>query len=229
MSSQINLAPFSPLHPYSIPVFIDLPEDTTHAPQSSFEWNGALRQHFDAIDSTRTYALKHEVDFPHNQWRAISADEQTAGVRMDGRPWLSPSGGNVYVTFSFQLTSRDERLASLVPMATNSLVTLLQSEGLHAKSTAPGELFINGKNVGALGVDLVKRAGEENSYVCHLSVGLYVNTDPVEREATSPATTSLAIEAGHPFDPNEMLFKVYHSLHQLVHLIPDLLSDSPIY
>ena len=230
MSSPINLAPFSPLAQYSIPTFAVLPaEETTHASQPSFEYDGALLQHFDTIESTRTYALEHGVDFPHSQWSVISADEQTAGVRMDGRPWLSPSGGNVYVTFSFQLTSRNERLVSLIPMATDSLVTLLQSEGLHAESTSPGELFINGKNVGALGVDLVKRAGEENSCVCHLSVGLYVNMDPAQCEATSPTTTSLAREAGHPFDPNEMLFKVYHSLHQLIHLIPDPLSDGPIY
>lgn len=161
--------------------------------------------------STNAVALElAQGDAPHGT--LVVADHQTAGRGRLGRVWYSPPACNLYWSLVLRPDSPPgdaTRYVSWIPLVTGvAIARALGGLGLARVSLKwPNDIQLRERKAGGV---LCERTGlRTGTGAVVVGVGLNVNCDP----ATFPEdfrgqTTSLAAEAGAPFDRSRLLGEI---------------------
>ncbi len=165
--------------------------------------------------STNGVALElAQSDAPHGT--LIVADHQTAGRGRLGRVWHSPPGCNLYWSLVLRPPSPSAdstHYVSWIPLVTGvAIARALHALGLARVSLKwPNDIQLQERKAGGV---LCERTGLRtgNSAVV-VGVGINVNSDPATfPEEFRDHTTSLATEAGAPFDRSRLLGEILAQL-----------------
>ncbi len=155
----------------------------------------------ESIDSTNTYAKQHFAEFPKDKLTCILAEEQTGGRGRFDRPWHSPRGQNLYVTFAFKLSST-RHLGCLAQIMSLSFAQVLLKEGLKPNVKWPNDILLHDKKVSGV---LCETEIEQQDVSLFLGIGINVNMDAEQFGAIDQPATSLLAETGHDWDRDALL------------------------
>lgn len=139
----------------------------------------------------------------------VVAERQTAGKGRLGRRWLSPPGDNLYCSVILRrmpTAAELPRWLSMVPlMAAVAVARAVQSvTGLRPSLKWPNDILIGDRKLGGLLCES-SVAGPARTFVV-IGIGLNVNTERESfPEEIREIATSLAAEAGRPFDRAPLL------------------------
>ncbi len=155
---------------------------------------GRRTNHFDVLESTNTHAASFAGD-PANHGLVITADAQTAGRGQYDRTWSVPPGSSILMSVLLFPPVELRQPAILTAWAAVSVYeTIRAASGLQATIKWPNDVLIGGKKV----CGILCEAGAQHVVA---GIGLNVNQSTGDFERLGlPGATSLAIEAGSPFD-----------------------------
>ncbi len=152
--------------------------------------------HFSSIDSTNRWARENFSHFDFNTITRITADEQTQGRGRFGRPWISPKGVNLYVTYFFTIEKTEVSLGNLSQLFCLSVVKLLCKQDLPAKIKWPNDVIVNGKKISGALCELIDL---RRFYGVIAGMGINVNMSQEQLDLLDQVATSLAKETGRKF------------------------------
>jgi BirA family biotin operon repressor/biotin-[acetyl-CoA-carboxylase] ligase len=161
--------------------------------------------HLKTIDSTQTYAKAHAAQFSPNDLTCIVADCQTDGYGQFQRPWVSPKGNNLYVTFYFQIPNPFPHLTHLTSQMIQSVQTVLQQEGITTTIKHPNDLMLHGKKIAGA---LCETEFHEKHIECFLGLGLNLSLEIEDVAKINQPATSLEKETGKSWDKKTLLVKI---------------------
>jgi BirA family biotin operon repressor/biotin-[acetyl-CoA-carboxylase] ligase len=178
---------------------------------------GAIRQHFQVVDSTQIQAEKLVNHLPKDTWLILSAEEQIAGRGTHKRRWVSPPQGNLYVTFLVPFPKKDsEKLFFIAQIATIAVSRTVKKLGLEPEIRWPNDLMLNKKKVsGTLCENRTPNGGGDYSALL-IGVGLNVNMDESLCNGLDQPVVSLSIEANKVFDKEKILPLLYQDVRECV-------------
>ncbi|MDJ0521390.1 MAG: biotin--[acetyl-CoA-carboxylase] ligase [Planctomycetota bacterium] len=137
----------------------------------------------------------------------VLADRQTIGRGREGRPFASPPGG-LYVSLLLDAPPAD------LPGGVVALVAVAAAEaaeaetGREARIKWPNDIWIDGKKVGGILLELVDA---QRPVVA--GVGLNVGAIPQELEPdVAPTVSALGVVAGHPVERQAVLERMLASV-----------------
>lgn len=159
----------------------------------------------DSVDSTQTYAQKNMGDFDPEKITCISAEEQISGHGRFKRPWYSPKGVNLYVTFYFQLSQKTRHLGSLCQLMTCSLTNVLICEGVYPKIKWPNDVLLCGKKLSGT---LCETSFKNDTIDIFLGIGINVNMSVEDLSQIERPATSLKVETKKEWDRKALLEKL---------------------
>lgn len=122
---------------------------------------------FDKIPSTQDYAHDIIAQGKAHDHTAIWALAQSAGRGRFRRPWVSHHG-NLYVSFIYDYSERDARLAYAVAVA---VAETIASFGIHPTIKWPNDILVDGKKISG---SLIEYSGR---FVV-VGIGINVKTNP---------------------------------------------------
>jgi len=159
----------------------------------------------DSVDSTQTYCKKHFRSFSKDLITCVIAQQQTQGKGTKGRSWVSPKGGNVYVTFTFFLNEKINTLRSLAQLIAISTATVLTKETVPISLKWPNDIQIHGKKVGGAMCEIETL---EKGTEVFLGLGLNLHTDKAILETIDQPATSLELETNKQWDSKALIKKI---------------------
>lgn len=160
-----------------------------------------IRQHFEQLDSTNTYAKRQAHSFDSNALTLITADEQTAGRGRFNRKWVSPSKLNIYSTFCFFLEKNRRDIGNIPQIMALSAAEVLEDYTFKPTLKWPNDILLSGKKIGGI---LAETTPIDDSLCVIIGIGININM-PIEclNQIDIPATSLLA-ESGKPFVVEEV-------------------------
>ncbi|MBI3508923.1 MAG: biotin--[acetyl-CoA-carboxylase] ligase [Chlamydiia bacterium] len=156
----------------------------------------------DIIDSTNAYAKAHASQWTGSEIVCITAEEQTAGKGRQNRPWLSPRGVNLYVTFFFELSLSQPHVSCLSHIGALSVAEVLEEQGVSSRLKWPNDIWLNGKKTGGILCETI--VGRTTIQVV-LGIGLNVNMGQEYLAAIDQSASSLMLETGKVWDKEVLL------------------------
>ncbi|WP_455218920.1 bifunctional biotin--[acetyl-CoA-carboxylase] ligase/biotin operon repressor BirA [Kaarinaea lacus] len=166
------------------------------------------------IDSTNSYLSKQRASNADAGMTCL-AEVQSAGRGRRGRTWISPLGGNIYLSQLWRFNSGPAQLSGLSLAAAIAVVRVIHQFGIKdAGLKWPNDVLIDGKKLAGI---LLEINGESNGPT-NVVVGVGVNVRlPValQQEIDQPVT-SLEVILGRSIERNQFvaqlvceLFEVY--------------------
>lgn len=161
------------------------------------------------VGSTQTEARRlAEAGAPEGT--AVVAEHQTQGRGRLGRRWIDEPGAALLVSIVLRPTLDAPRLPQLSLVAGVAVAeALAEASGLRVSLSWPNDLLLRGRKVA--GILAESFAGRDAGAVVILGIGINVNQERFPEDLAARAT-SLAFEAGHPFDREQMLRTVLNRL-----------------
>ena len=127
---------------------------------------------------------------------AVLAEYQTAGRGRRGRPWLSPYGGNLYLSLAAPFSGGAAALDGLSLVVGVAVADTLAAAGLGQRVQLkwPNDIWVGGRKLGGI---LVELAGDMDG-ICIpvIGVGINGNMPPVAGAAIDQPWTDLTRELG---------------------------------
>lgn len=170
--------------------------------------------HLEKVGSTNTYAKEHYADFDLSKITCITADEQTSGRGRFNRPWTSPKGVNIYLSFFFTL-KKGKDLNNLAQILALSIANMLQKEGLTPQIKWPNDLLINRKKIAGILCEVVDL---KEDFGVILGAGINVNMEKKECDQIDQPATSFLIEGKKIYNRDiliDVLQKVFIKNYEL--------------
>ena len=167
----------------------------------------------DVVDSTNTYAREHFDQLPDGTM--VAARCQTAGRGRRGRAWISPAGRNIYATFLFKHLADGFHSGCLVGVG--ALACLREAApGTDAFLKWPNDLLVNGRKLAGILCEMSPaRAPDLPAVVVGIGINVNNAAEQLPENPIFPAT-SLAVEAGHPFDRQALVDAFLDALQDAV-------------
>ena len=155
------------------------------------------------VDSTNRYAADHYDELADGT--LVCADEQTAGRGRCGRRWLSPPGVNIYATLVMKRVTVPHLASAVVGLAGLALARELVP-GLPAYLKWPNDIYVRRAKLAGI---LCETCRLEQGAVAGIAagIGINLNLSPEELAEIPLPATSLAAEAGHPFELEKTLVR----------------------
>ena len=180
-------------------------------PLISTKWLGHPVYLFDQLESTNTHALKM-ADKGTAHGTVVLADYQSTGKGRLGREWHSPANMNIY--FSVILTQHPRQpFIAWIPLATGIAIaeTIEEITELNVSLKWPNDLLFETKKLGGILCESTNKGPNGRAII--VGVGININC----REIHFPSelkkiATSLAIQAGRPFDRHALLTTLFSKL-----------------
>ncbi len=145
---------------------------------------------FDIIESTNTY-LKNHPDLCDR--RAVVAKKQTAGRGRRGRSWISPEGGNVYLSVAFKVDFETEKAPLTGFGAAVAAVEAIEEYcGIACGIKWPNDIVADGRKLCGILCELTEKDGQ---YYAICGIGINVETAPQGEGITAIALKELYAEA----------------------------------
>ena len=128
----------------------------------------------DTVDSTNDEAMRR-VSQGESTPLVVIAREQTRGRGRMGRPWLSESNGNLYLTFALQPAVPPERLATITPWIGVNLCGLFAGYAkVEPRIKWPNDVLLNGRKA----VGILTEARIDADRIRDLVIGCGLNLAP---------------------------------------------------
>lgn len=153
-----------------------------------------IREHFDSIDSTHTWATLNAQRLNPNTIIITSTDEQTAGKGRFGHKWSSPKGQNLAITLSFAMENVRKDIGNIPQVLAVSAAKMLQRYNVCSQLKWPNDILISGKKIAGI---LTTTTPLDQTYLCVIaSLGLNVTTTQETLEKLGRPATSILLETG---------------------------------
>ena len=148
------------------------------------------------VDSTNRFLLEGDC-FGAAGVHACVAETQTAGRGRRGRPWISPSGANLYLSVLRTFTSVPDSLQGLslaVGVAVAKALASLDVQGIALKW--PNDIQLGGKKLG--GILLEMSGGNRGPWRVVAGVGINIDMPGDAGANIDQPWTDLASHGAHP-------------------------------
>jgi BirA family biotin operon repressor/biotin-[acetyl-CoA-carboxylase] ligase len=169
------------------------------------EGAGQYLQHLDVfhdIESTNAYLLNLAKNGEQSV-RACLAELQTAGRGRRGRRWVSPFGGNLYLSLLWQFDSGASQLGGLSLAVAVAVIRTLQEVGLTSAGVKwPNDILVKGRKLAGILLEISGEAVGPCSVV--IGIGLNVRTPVPEMADVDQAWTDLESELGKRVSRNHL-------------------------
>ena len=157
---------------------------------------------FFQVDSTNAYLLA-KARRGETSAQACLAEQQTAGRGRRGRDWVSPFGGNLYLSLLWPFAADVSRLGGLSLVMAIAVIRALRDCGLDtAKVKWPNDILVDNKKLAGI---LLEVAGEaEGPCSVVIGVGLNVRLPEKYMEHVDQRWTDLETEMTTPVSRNQL-------------------------
>lgn len=167
-------------------------------------WLGRDYHYHPTVTSTNDVVMRTAVEGgPHGY--TVVAEEQTKGRGRLRRPWISPPGTGIYVSFLLT-TPMPVRHAPLTTLVTALALTKVvrRDYGLPAAIKWPNDVLIRSKKLSGILAEI--QSDQELTRFIVIGVGINVNqtAEDLSGDFRYPPT-SLAVESGAPVSRRELL------------------------
>lgn len=189
---------------YRLPEPLELLDEEAIRAHLAPEVNEALARmevHLE-LTSTNAYLMQRAQRGAPSGWVCF-AERQTAGRGRRGRTWVSPFGGNIYLSVLWRFPS-----VAAVANGLSPAIGLAVAEALHAAAVAdvgvkwPNDVVWNGRKLGGV---LLEMAGESAGPCCVVAgVGVNVALPPEEAAAIDQPWTDMRSITGAPVARNHL-------------------------
>lgn len=125
------------------------------------------------VDSTNTIAMElGNKGVPHGT--VVIADSQTRGRGRMGRTWISPPGGNIYMSVVLMPPLKVKEATLLTLMAGVACCRALRNiTGIHVEIKWPNDLMVSDKKLGGILTEI--KSGAEKIIFAVIGIGINVN------------------------------------------------------
>lgn len=163
-------------------------------------------------DSTNRYLAQQNVS-GGNAGMTCLAEMQTAGRGRRGRTWISPLGGNIYLSQLWRFNGGPAQLSGLSLAAAIAVVRVIHQFGVEEAGLKwPNDVIVNGKKLAGI---LLEINGESNGPT-NVVVGVGINvrlSDTLQKEIDQPVT-SLETILGRPLERNRFVARLVCELYE---------------
>lgn len=182
------------------------------------ELSGETRRRVSLEVSGETVSTNSDIQ---SRWREgqkgiliCLADSQSGGRGRQGRPWVSPRGKNIYISFGFTIARGFAGLDGLSLVAGLALARALRESGLEGAGLKwPNDIQVDGKKLAGV---LIELQGELEGAV-RVVVGLGVNVHMSDaKEIDQPWTSLSASRPGIEWQRNLIVARLVEKLVQMV-------------
>jgi BirA family transcriptional regulator, biotin operon repressor / biotin---[acetyl-CoA-carboxylase] ligase len=166
---------------------------------------------YEKVGSTNTVAssLAEQVA----EGAVFLADTQEKGRGRLGRVWLSPLGGNIYMSIILrpQIETKDATLITIMA-AVASANALRKTTGLNISIKWPNDLMCNERKIGGILSEL--KTDQNGILFSVIGIGINVNTDiDAFPEDVREIATSVKKEIGRLFSREEIIAEVLNEIN----------------
>lgn len=163
-----------------------------------------IRQHFTTIDSTNSWAKLHAHELQRDKITLVTADTQTAGRGRFKRKWESPPGRNIYASFCFFVEGYSPHIGNIPQVLALSTAKILKTMDFDPSLKWPNDILLSEKKVAGI---LAETTALDQLCVV-IGIGLNVNMPKALLQKIDRPATSLMVESGRTYDPEEILAKL---------------------
>ncbi len=165
---------------------------------------------FHDIKSTNAYLL-NLAKLDGVSGHACLAEQQRAGRGRRGRNWVSPFGGNLYLSLLWQFNAGATQLGGLSLAVAVAVLRALHTVGLtRAGVKWPNDIIVNGRKLAGILLELSGEASGPCAVV--MGVGLNIRTPKSEMKAVKQPWTDLESELGVNVARNALAAQLIHQL-----------------
>jgi BirA family transcriptional regulator, biotin operon repressor / biotin---[acetyl-CoA-carboxylase] ligase len=169
-----------------------------------------------SVDSTNSVASQFLKEGRGEEGTVILAVHQTGGRGQGNNKWISESGSNLLFSIilkpDFLPAYKQFYLSMSVAMGIRSYLSGL---GIPALIKWPNDIVVNRKKLAGVLIENSILSGNLNSSV--IGIGLNVNQRVFPSELPDP--TSMALEAGHPFELSGTLRELLSSMEYSIQIL----------
>ncbi len=187
------------------------PEAKLHLPHLDVLWN---------LDSTNRY-LMDLARYGAHSGHACLAEIQTAGRGRRGRTWISPFGGNVYLSQLWRFQGGPAAVGGLslaTAVAVARALTKTGAQGIALKW--PNDIVCGGKKLAGILLEISGEATGPAAVVCGIGVNVHLNADAA-RDIDQPWTDLYRVMGGIP-SRNRLVGQL---LTELIHMYMEFESS----
>ncbi len=151
----------------------------------------------------------------------VTADEQTKGRGTQNRKWASPPDVNVYATFGIKLPislniySDILNSPALMEIMALAVVKTLEDYGLKPKLKWRNDTLLNGKKISGILCEIKPTSA---GLIALIGIGVNVNMSKEICDSLDQPVTSMAVEAGRPYDKEEVFNRLAHYVSHYINL-----------
>lgn len=157
----------------------------------------------DETDSTNAEVIRQRANRKDGRALVCLADHQTAGRGRRGRPWQSPPGENLYISFGLTFRGGFAMLDGLSLALGLAVATALEEQGVPGVGLKwPNDVYVNGSKLSGI---LVELQGELEEGVVQVVAGIGINVHMSSADNVDQAWTSLVrAEPGRRWQRNQV-------------------------
>lgn len=147
----------------------------------------------------------------------VLADQQTQGRGRQGRTFISPAGGGIYLSLLLWPQVEVHRLPQLTLLAAVAVAeTITNSCNLPVILKWPNDVLLHGKKIAGI---LTEGVWQGTALRIIIGIGINVNTTAEQwPEALRPQVSSLALESGRTWSRSHLIALLLGHLERLYHI-----------
>lgn len=162
------------------------------------------------IESTNAYLLKAAKNDDYLM-HACLAEQQKAGRGRRGRQWVSPFGGNIYLSLLWRVNAGASQLGGLSLAIAVAVMRALRAIGFDsAKLKWPNDILVKGKKLAGILLELSGEAAGPCAVV--IGLGLNVRAASAEMYVIDQAWTDLETESGKLVSRNQLAAQLLYQM-----------------
>ena len=167
---------------------------------------------FDQVDSTNAWLMNNINSVEHGQ--VVLAEYQSAGRGRRGRAWQTPYAGQLCMSLLWRLQDGIEAAMGLSLAVGLAIVEALEATGVKDLGLKwPNDIYLGGKKLGGVLIELQGHANSEVSLV--VGLGINVRVASLQAEKIDQAFAQLETSAKYPINRTALAIAVVNSLSQM--------------
>ncbi|GDY27231.1 bifunctional ligase/repressor BirA [Agarivorans sp. Toyoura001] len=164
------------------------------------------------VDSTNAWLMKKLDQLPHGQ--VVFAEFQSAGRGRRGRTWQTPYAGQLCMSLLWRLQDGIEAAMGLSLAVGLAVVEALEQAGYFNLGLKwPNDIYLDGKKLGGVLIELQGHANSEVSLV--VGVGVNVRVDDERAKHIDQLFTQLENDPSQILDRSQLACLIVQSLNQM--------------
>jgi len=164
-----------------------------------------------SVNSTNMY-LSDLANHGYPSGSSVVAELQTQGRGRRGRQWISPLGGNIYLSQLWQFLTGPAQLSGLSLAAAIAVVRVVKQFGINnAGLKWPNDILVNGHKLAGILLEMRGESSGPTSVV--VGVGINVRVSDEAAKAIDQPHTSMEKLLGKTVPRNKLVANLIHELH----------------